>query len=85
MTPAQAQGLAYSEELRFIDDKGVGGAKKKAVSKAGKKFAKSKYGRKLSKALKDTNKKARKKNGSLRKGWSQRRIMTTAQKIARRG
>ena len=84
LSPAQATSFGYQEGIRFIDDKAVGGVKKKAIRKGGQKFAKSKYGRKLAKALKETNKKARKKSGGLRKGWDQRRIMTTAQKLARR-
>ena len=35
---------------------------------------------KLSKHLKETNKKARKKDGSFKKGWTQRRIMQVAHK-----
>jgi len=52
---------------------------KKGVSAA------SKLSRKrLSKALREVNAKARKKSGALKKGWSQKRIMQTAQRMARR-
>ena len=40
--------------------------------------------RRLSKALREVNAKARKKSGALKKGWSQKRIMQTAQRLARR-
>lgn len=39
--------------------------------------------RKMKKALEQANAKARKKNGELRKGWSQSRIMKTAHKLKR--
>jgi hypothetical protein len=35
-------------------------------------------------ALKEVNKKARKKDGSLRSGYNQRRIMQSAHKLARK-
>ena len=41
-------------------------------------------GSKLSKALKEVNKKARNKNGSMRKGWTQKRIMAAAHKLRRK-
>jgi outer membrane lipoprotein SlyB len=41
-------------------------------------------GSNLSKALKQVNAKARNKNGSMRKGWTQVRIMQAAHKIARK-
>jgi hypothetical protein len=37
----------------------------------------------LSKNLATVNKKARKKDGSLKKGWSQRRIMQTAHRMCK--
>ena len=40
--------------------------------------------RKLSRALKTVNAKARKKNGSFKKGYTQSRIMKDAQRMARR-
>ena len=47
--------------------------------------AASKLSRKrLSKALREVNAKARKKSGALKKGWSQKRIMQSAQRLARR-
>ena len=41
--------------------------------------------KKLGKALKEVNKKARKKAGGFKKGWNQKRVMATAHKIARKG
>lgn len=47
--------------------------------------AASKLARKrLSKALREVNAKARKKSGALKKGWSQKRIMQSAQRLAKR-
>lgn len=40
--------------------------------------------KKLSAAMKSVNKKARKKNGQLKSGWSQRRILQTAHKMVRK-
>jgi hypothetical protein len=40
--------------------------------------------KKLSKHLKETNSKARKKNGQLKKGWTQRRIMQVAHKCVKK-
>ena len=83
-TPARAQSIAYSDNVRAVDTlvrdgPASPGKKLRAVRKA------SAYSKKLSAALKQVNKKARKKNGSLRKGYTQSRIMKEAQKIARRG
>jgi len=39
---------------------------------------------KMARALRQANIKGRKKNGSLKKGWNQRRIMKTAHVIKRR-
>lgn len=63
-------GLAVAREGRKV---------KQGVS-AGAKLAR----RRLSKALREVNAKARKKSGGLKKGWSQKRIMQTAQRMARR-
>jgi len=38
---------------------------------------------KMARALRQANVRGRKKNGSLKKGWSQGRIMTTAHRIKR--
>jgi len=38
---------------------------------------------KMARALRQANIRGRKKNGSLKKGWSQGRIMTTAHRIKR--
>jgi len=39
---------------------------------------------KMARALRQANIKGRKKNGKLKKGWSQGKIMTTAHRIKRR-
>jgi hypothetical protein len=39
----------------------------------------------MASALKKANAKARKKNGSFKKGWSQARVMKEAHRIRRRG
>lgn len=44
----------------------------------------TKASRKLSRALKEVNKKAKKKNGDLKKGYTQSRIMKDAHKLAKR-
>ena len=62
----------------------------RVVAKEGRRIKKgvsaaSKLSRKrMSRALREVNAKARKKSGGLKKGWSQKRIMQSAQKLARR-
>lgn len=56
-------------------------SEQKSVSK--KKRGSTAASRKLSKALRVVNKKARKKNGDLKKGWSQSRIMKTAHRMVK--
>jgi len=56
------------------------GRKVKAGASAASKLAR----RRLSRALREVNAKARKKSGALKKGWSQKRIMQTAQRMAKR-
>ncbi len=80
---ASSVNMAYNDRTKAVDrlireGPGSPGRKIRGVRKA------SAYGKKLSKALKESNKRARKKNGSFKKGWDQRRVMSTAQKIARR-
>ena len=65
--------VAYSPPVRALDR-----AAKKKVKRGA-----SVASRKLSKALKEVNKKARKKNGDLKKGWSQSRIMKTAHRMVK--
>lgn len=82
-TPARAQSIAYSDNIRTADRvirEGPGGPGRK-IRGARKASA---YSKKLSRALKEVNKKARKKNGGFRKGYSQSRVMREAQKLARR-
>ncbi len=45
---------------------------------------KTDYDRRLSRALLEINRTARLKNGSLRSGWTQQKIMTKAHKLARK-
>lgn len=63
-------GLALARESRNIK-KGATAASKLARKR-------------LSKALREVNAKARKKSGALKKGWSQKRIMQSAQRLAKR-
>lgn len=56
------------------------GAKKTAV-KAKRRVGKTAKG--MARALKEANKKARKKNGEFRKGYDQKRVMQMAHKIRR--
>ena len=57
--------------------------KAKRSSSGKKKRGSTPASRKLSKALRAVNKKARKKNGDLKKGWSQSRIMKTAHRMVK--
>lgn len=75
INPVGSAAVAYSEPVMVAD---------KEVKKQVKRGATA-ASRRLSKALKDVNKKARKKSGGFKKGWSQKRVMATAHKIARRG
>lgn len=63
---------------RLVQDRIVDPIKEKITRKI------TKRDRKLSRALKEVNSKARLKNGSLRSGWSQSKIMSTAQKLVRK-
>jgi len=71
--PGVSETIAYSPVSRRAD---------RAVKKKVKRGA-TKASRKLSRALKDVNAKARKKNGDLKKGWSQSRIMKTAHRMVK--
>ena len=66
--------VAYSPPVRAIDRK----VKAKVVRGS------TTASRKLSKALKAVNKKARKKNGQLKKGYTMARVMKEAHRMARR-
>ena len=66
--------VAYSPPVRAID---------RQVKKKVKRGATT-ASRKLSRALKTVNAKARKKNGQLKKGYTQSRIMKEAQRLARK-
>ena len=70
---ASASTVAHSRPIRKVD----------RVAKRKVKRGASVASRKLSKALKEVNKKARKKNGDLKKGWSQSRSMKTAHRMVK--
>ena len=72
--PMTSDAIAYSPVARSADRQ----VKKKV--KRGATVA----SRKLSRALKEVNKKAKKKNGQFKKGYSQSRVMRDAHKLARR-
>jgi predicted nucleotide-binding protein (sugar kinase/HSP70/actin superfamily) len=67
-----AKGVAYSRPTKRLD-RGL-----KRTEMVRKTSAATK---KLSKHLKEANKKARKKNGSFKKGWSQSRVMKEAHRL----
>jgi len=69
-----AKSLSRSAPVRRLD-KGL-----KNTKSARRVIGVSRRSLKLSKHLKETNKKARKKDGSFKKGWTQRRIMQVAHK-----
>lgn len=72
--PGMADTIAYSPVARKAD---------RVVKRKVKRGA-TKASRKLGKALKEVNRKARKKNGEFKKGFTQSRVMRDAHKLARR-
>tara|TARA_Y100000296_G_C5010856_1_gene175021 strand:+ start:321 stop:608 length:288 start_codon:yes stop_codon:yes gene_type:complete len=72
--PNVADTIAYSPAARSAD---------RQVKKKTKRGATA-ASRKLAKALKQVNKKARKVNGDFKKGYSQSRVMRDAHKLAKR-
>lgn len=72
--PMTSDLIAYSPQARKAD----------RVIKRKVKRGATKASRKLGKALKEINKKARKKNGDFKKGYTQARVMRDAHKLARR-
>ncbi len=72
--PQIADTIAYSPQARKAD---------RVVKRKVKRGA-TKASRKLGRALKQINNKARKKNGDFKKGWSQSKVMRDAHKLARR-
>jgi len=70
-----AKKVAYDNRVRGIDSNIKSKVKRRVAST---------YAKKLGKHLKETNKKARKKNGDFKKGWTQRRIMIEAQKCVKK-
>lgn len=82
---AGPRGAIYGSEVapRIIEEGSLAIAK--AVKRKRRQSRNQKRnGSNLSKALKKVNKMARKKDGSLRSGYNQRRIMQNAHKLARR-
>ena len=72
--PGLADTVAYSPQARKAD----------RVIKRKVKRGATQASRKLGRALKEVNRKARKKNGDFKKGYSQARVMKDAHKMARR-
>jgi len=72
--PNTADLIAYSPQARKAD---------RVVKRKVKRGA-TKASRKLGKALKQVNAKARKKNGEFKKGFTQSRVMRDAHKLARK-
>jgi len=72
-SPAQSK-IAYAPPVRAVD---------KAVKRKVKRGATA-GSRKLGKALKKVNAKARTKSGKFKKGWTQTRVMKEAHKMKRR-
>ena len=72
--PGVSETIAYSRPSRKAD---------RVVKKKVKRGATA-ASRKLGRALKQVNKKARKKNGEFKKGYTQGRVMRDAHKLARR-
>lgn len=65
----------------------VGRRRAKVIAAAGAKIQRKASGtalRGMSKALKAANKKARKKDGSFKKGWTQARVMKEAHRLRRK-
>ena len=77
-----ARGFSQAESALVSKSRPVRAADKK-VKKTVARGATT-ASRKLSRALKTVNAKARKKNGSFKKGYTQSRIMRDAQRLARR-
>lgn len=70
-----------SKPSKYLFEEGGGrdGKKKRKSTKSGNARRKS-----MSKNLKIVNARARKKNGDLKKGWTQSRIMSTAHRMTRK-
>jgi hypothetical protein len=67
--------LLLAAGVSVRDDRKTAPAKRKRVGKKDPKMAR---------ALRKANSMGRKKNGGLKKGWSQGRIMSTAHRLRRR-
>ena len=72
-SPSEASAVSGSRPIRSVDRKVKKTVKRGATTAS----------RKLSKALKTVNAKARKKNGDLKKGYTQSRIMKDAHRMAK--
>ena len=84
-----AQVRLSVEEYLDLIEKAAGGTKRavRGVKQAGKAVRKARKGKKdpkMASALKKANAMGRKKNGSLKKGWSQGKIMKKAHSLKKR-
>ena len=73
-----ARKISRSRTARAVDQ-----AAKRQTKKGIRRVATTKAARKMSTYLKEANAKARKKNGSFKKGWDQRRVMREAHRLRR--
>lgn len=73
-----AKRASRSDSVRALD-----AAVKRQAKRTVKKTVTTKAAREMSKYLKEANAKARKKNGSFKKGWSQTRVMREAHRLRR--
>ena len=80
--PAIAKDIAYDSNIKAVDRLAIGTVARVAAPKI--KRGSTAASKKLSKSLKQVNKKARLKSSKLRKGWTQSKIMKTAHKMARK-
>lgn len=78
VAPTIVENLAL-EVARILSDGQVGKKAKKKTRKA------SAYSKRYGKAYRDIRKKNTTKRGSLRKGWSHKRLVIASHKVARRG
>lgn len=81
--------MTVEEYLDLIEKIAQGGKQvvkgARRVSKAAKKVRRGKAPSGMSRALKRANSRAKKKDGSFRKGWNRSKMMKYAHKIRRKG
>ena len=73
-----ARKISRSRTARAVDQ-----SAKRQTKKGIRRVVPTKAAKKMSKYLKEANAKARKKNGSFKKGWSQSRVMKEAHRLRR--